>query len=214
MGGSLLFVVVCTVLGLVLVLAAVFGSSRLWLRWVTGVVGVVVAVLPVLLVAGFLLAQPEPLEPDETLAMGVRVDDGVAHVWLGPGCEEVERLQVSLKVQGAPDTAVLELRADGPAVTVEELGLTPDSYPDGMSAVEPLPQEALDLEQHRSLGVEERRGATVLLQPALEGSAARPGELWLGEELGWMTPEDAVRGVENGDLSTICMPAPDGTYGS
>lgn len=169
MTGFLVFVAVCLVAGSALMGVAARRGRSMWARTVIGLGGLLVAAAPVLMIAAFLLVQPTPLEYDETLGAGIRV---------------------------------------------ERLGLTPDAYPEGMTSTEELSERALDLSPYRAFSVVEFRNAGASLPPAIAESAQRPGQFWFDEPHGWMTPEEARRAVDDGRMSTICMPAPEGTYGS
>lgn len=214
MTGFLIFVVVCLVAGSALLGMSLRRGRSAWKRVAIGLVGLLVAAAPVLLVAAFLFSQPTPLEHDETLGAGIRVDDGRAEIWIGPGCDEVTELRVVLSIDQSPKSEVLELESDGPGVSVERFGLTPDAYPEGMTSTAELSEQALDLSPYRAFTVVEDRNAGASLPPAIAESARRPGQFWFGDPHGWLTPEEATRAVEDGRMSTICMPAPEGTYGS
>ncbi len=213
MFGGAMVIVLGAIAGLVLILVAALASWPVWVRGVAVTVGVVLAAAPVLLVAVFLTGQPKPLEPDDTLAIGVRVDDGAAQVWLGPDCTDVTELRVVLKWHDSPNNDILELRSDEPTEVVESFGLTDETLPVGLQSVEPLDDEQLDLSRHYSLTVVEERSASVLLEPVVSASGTHPGEFWFGDVHGWLRPADAAGPVADGELSTVCAVAPEGTYG-
>lgn len=213
MAGSLLLVVLAVVVGVTLVVVSALASWPTWRRVTIAVLGVVVAAAPVLVIVGFLTGQPEPLETDETMAIGVRVDDGAASVWLGSDCTDVTELSVVLKRDGSPSNDILELRSREPVDVTEPFGLTGDALPAGLQAEEPLQDEQLDLSQHYSLSVVEERSSTVLLEPVVAGSDANPGDFWFGDTHGWLSLAEAERKMADEGLSTVCAPAPEGTFG-
>ncbi|GAA2076288.1 hypothetical protein GCM10009821_14400 [Aeromicrobium halocynthiae] len=195
-------VVVAVVLTLLVVAAR--PSVRPWVRWVSGVVAAMVTGLIGFLVWSVNNPELEQREIDAPIIAGLRVDGDELSVWPGEQCRNVRTASVRVSVREPRRLEVLRLEGPEPGgdlgpFSVSELQ---DDPPEGLKVSERW-SEGIDLAQFETVVVTVSGSHQTSLEPVIEGSVDHPGEYWFGDDLGWMSVQEAMQ-QDGEDFYSLC----------
>lgn len=200
MTSALLVPVVALLVAGGLVTLAWTGERPRALRWVLTTVAALVVLVPVAVVAVFVLSFGDPAAPPDETIVGVRSVDDSLEVWLGPGCADADDVTFRFDTKASPDDPETVWDVSG-SKDLESVRL--DEPPQGTQVTTPLPDD-FELSDQQAVTVEASSTAGVWLEPVVEGAASHPGRYWFGEDHGWLTPSAAEKVLAKGDLRTVC----------
>lgn len=200
MTSALLVPVVALLVAAGLVTLAWTGERPRALRWVLTAVAALVVLVPVAVVAIFVLTFGDPENPPDETIVGVRSAGDSLEVWLGPGCAETGDVTFRFDTKASPDDPELVWDVSA-AKDLESVRI--DEPPSGVQVTTALPDD-VDLADQQAVTVEARSTAGVWLEPVVEGTASHPGRYWFGEDHGWLTPSGAEKVLAKDDVRTVC----------
>ncbi len=207
-----LLVALLAVVAVVLTLSvmATRPSVRPWWRWTSGSVALAVTGLVGLLVWSVNNPELEQREIDAPIIAGLRVDGDELSVWPGEQCRDVRTASVRVSVREPRRLEVLRLEGTEPGGDLGPFSVPAlqDDPPAGLEVSERW-SEGVDLTQFETVVVTVSGSQQTSLEPVIEGSVDHPGEYWFGDDLGWMSVEEAMQ-QDGEDFYSLC--ATDMTY--
>ena len=207
-----LLVALLAVVAVVLTLSvmATRPSVRPWVRWASGAVAVTVTGLIGFLVWSVDNPELEQREIDAPIIAGLRVDGDDLSIWPGERCEGLRYVSILVSTDDPRRLAELRLEGSEPGGDLGPFSAMElqDDPPEGLEVSERWPA-AVDVREFETVTVTVNGSQQTSLEPVIEGSVDHPGEYWFGDDLGWMSVEEAVQ-RDGEDFYSLC--ATDMTY--